>query len=123
MYADYGYYRDEFRGSVLTEKSAPAALERASDSVDILTFSRISAAGFEALTEFQRRTVMRCVCALAEWQTSNSDALSSPYKQYSINGVSATVGVSDTVQSVSGVLIPAEIFALLKTTGLCYGGI
>lgn len=123
MYADFTYYRDEFGGTALTEESAPAALERASDSVDILTFNRITASGFEALTEFQQRTVKRCVCSLAQWQAANSDALDSPYKQYSINGVSATVGASDTVCCISGVLIPSEIFSLLKTTGLCYGGV
>ena len=123
MYADFTYYREEFGGTALTAENAPTALERASDSVDVLTFNRITAAGFEALTEFQRRTIKRCVCSLAEWQHANSDALASPYKQYSINGVSAAVGASDTVRCVSGILIPSEIFSLLKTTGLSYGGI
>ncbi len=122
MYADYEYYSGVFGGKAISESNA-AALENASDTVDILTYGRIRAAGFESLTEFQRSTVKRAVCKLAEWQTENADILSSPYKQYSINGVSAAVGASDTVKCVCGALIPSEIYALLKTTGLCYGGV
>lgn len=123
MYADITYYKDKFGGTVLTGQTATSALEKASCSVDILTFNRIKAEGFECLTEFQQETVRRCVCSLAEWQYANADALASPYKQYSINGVSAAVGASDTVRCVGGVLVPSEVYALLITTGLCYGGV
>ena len=122
MYADISYYKEKFGGTVLTEQTA-AALKKASCSVDILTFNRIRAEGFERLTEFQQETVRRCVCSLAEWQHTNADALASPYKQYSINGVSAAVGASDTVRCIGGVLVPSEVYALLITTGLCYGGV
>lgn len=121
MYADYEYYRDNFGGKVLDENTAPEALEQASEAVDILTYCRIKAAGFDNLTEHQQTTIKRVVCRLAQWQYENADGLESPYKQYSINGVSMTFGASDTVRSVCGVLIPLEIYSLLLTTGLCGG--
>lgn len=120
MYADFAYYSEEYGGK-LPREEADKALERASDSVDVLTYNRIVEAGFEALTEFQQRTVKKCVCALADWQSENADALSTPYKQYSVNGVSAAVGAGDTVKTVCGIMLPTEIFALLCTTGLCCG--
>ena len=120
MYADYAYYSGEYGGK-LPRETAKHALDRASDSIDILTYNRID--DICTLTEFQQRIVKKCVCALAEWQESNADALSSPYKQYSVNGVSAAVGAGDTVKVVCGVMVPAEIWALLCTTGLCYGGV
>lgn len=123
MYADFAYYTDVYGGSKLSEQAAPAALERASDAVDVLTCCRIRGVGFEALTEHQQRVIRRVVCALAEWQTENADGLSSPYKQYAVNGVSMSFGVSDAVRSVSGVLVPSELYSLLVTTGLCYGGV
>ena len=123
MYADYTYYKEEFGGTALTEQTAPAALKRASHSVDILTFNRVRTEGIDSLSDYQRDTVRRCVCSLAEWQHTNADVLASPYKQYSINGVSAAVGASDTVRCIGGVLIPSEVYALLITTGLCYGGV
>ena len=120
MYADYAYYSGE-HGGALPQETAERALARASDCIDILTYDRIE--DLSALTEFQRRIVRKCVCSLTDWQESNADALSSPYKQYSVNGVSAAVGAGDTVKVVCGVMIPAEIWALLCTTGLCYGGV
>lgn len=122
MYADHGYYTGEYGGREFTSREqAERALERASDCIDILTYNRIEE--FSALTEFQQRIVRKCVCSLAEWQESHADALSSPYRQYSVNGVSASVGAGDTVKVVCGVMIPAEIWALLCTTGLCWGGV
>lgn len=120
MYADYAYYSGEY-GGALPQAAAERAIARASDCIDILTYNRIEELG--ALTEFQQRIVRKCVCSLADWQENNADALSSPYKQYSVNGVSAAVGAGDTVKVVCGVMIPAEIWSLLCTTGLCYGGV
>lgn len=120
MCADYAYYSGEY-GGALPKEQAERALARAEDSINILTYNRIS--DFSALSEFQQRVVKKCVCRLADWQENNADALSSPYKQYSVNGVSAAVGAGDTVRVICGVMLPADIWAMLITTGLCYGGV
>lgn len=122
-YADYEYYTSKFGGSAISAQDAPRALQRASDSVDALTYCRIVKRGFDALTDFQKDIVQRVVCALAEWQWENADLLNSPYQTYSINGVSAAWGSSQNVKRVGDTLIPSRLYAELVKTGLCYRGV
>ena len=122
-YVDYSFYKDTYGGTVITEETAPKAFQRASDTVDSLTFCRITERRFDALTSFQRGIVQRVVCALAEWQEESADMLDSPYSSYSINGVAATWGASQGVRNVGGTMIPARLYAELIKTGLCYRGV
>ena len=122
-YVDYEYYSETYGGKIITAEEAPKALQKASDTVDVITFNRITERGIEALTGFQRDIVQRVVCALAEWQTQNADIIDNPYSSYSINGVSASWGASKSVKCVSGVLIPSGLYAQLVKTGLCYRGV
>ncbi len=122
MYADYEYYTDTYGGSILTKDTAAKALSQASSDIDILTFNRIHAHGFDSLSDFIKGHVRYCVCALADFREQNNDAMDNVYKSYSVNGVSLIVGSNDTVQVVSGVMIPREVYSLLVSTGLCYRG-
>ena len=123
IYVDYEYYSETYGGKIITAEDAPKALQKASDTVDVITFNRIVERGIEALTGFQRDIVQRVVCALAEWQTQNADIIDNPYSSYSINGVSASWGTSKSVKCVGGVLIPSGLYAELVKTGLCYRGV
>ena len=122
-YVDYQYYTNTFGGSAITAQNAAKAFERASASVDVLTYCRIVKRGFEALTEFQKGIVQRVVCGLAEWQEENADMLNSPYQSYSIGGVSAAWGSSQNIKKVGDTLIPSRLYAELVKTGLCYRGV
>ena len=122
-YVDYEYYSKTYGGKIITADGAPKAFQGASDTVDVVTFCRIIERGLESLTSFQRDIVQRVVCALAEWQTEHSDIIDNPYSSYSINGVSASWGASQSVKCVGGVLIPSGLYAELVKTGLCYRGV
>lgn len=95
-------------------------LASASDAVDVLTFHRIQAAGgIDALTPFQRDTIKRVMCALAEFMHDNQEAINSPISAYNINGVSVQYGGTAAVGAVNGVLIPYALYRQLLATGFC----
>ncbi len=122
-YVDYEYYFKTYGGNAITADNAPRALQKASDTVDVLTYCRIVDRGVDGLTPFQKGIVQRVVCALAEWQENNADLLDAPYNSYAINGVSVSVGASPNVKRISGVTIPSGLYAELAKSGLCYRGV
>lgn len=122
-YVDYEYYANTYGGTSITASEAPRAFQDASNTVDGLTYRRITSDDLEGLTAFQQDIVRRVVCALADWQKENADILDNPYSSYSINGVSATWGGSAGVLQVGGEMIPSRIYSDLKKTGLCHRGV
>lgn len=122
-YVDYEYYSKTYGGKTITADNAPRALQKASDTVDVLTFCRIVDRGVDGLTPFQKGIVQRVVCALAEWQEDNADLLDAPYASYSINGVAVSLGKAQNVRQIGGVMIPSGLYAELIKTGLCYRGV
>lgn len=122
-YVDYNYYVNTYGGNKITAENASEAFQAASETIDTLTYCRIVECGLGGLTGFQKSTVERAVCKLAEWQAENADMLDNPYSSYSINGVSATWGTGAGVKQVNGVLIPTSIYAELVKTGLCFPGV
>ena len=122
-YVDYEYYSNTYGGTSITADDAPRALQKASDTVDALTYCRMVERGIDGLTPFQKGIVQRVVCALAEWQENNADLLDAPYNSYAINGGSVSVGAAKTVRQVCGVMIPSGLYAELIKTGLCYRGV
>ena len=122
-YVDYGYYMDTYRGTAIPPEEADGAFLTASDTVDALTYCRISERGFDSLTAFQRSTIQRVVCRLADWQTDNADMLDSAYTNYAINGVSASWGAGAGVRRINGQTVPASVYAELVKTGLCFAGV
>ena len=122
-YVDYEYYSKTYGGNAITADNAPRALQKASDTVDVLTYCRIVERGVDGLTPFQKGIVQHVVCALAEWQEMNADMLDAPYNSYSINGVSVTFGAAKTVRLICGVMIPSGLYAELVKSGLCYRGV
>lgn len=122
-YVDLDYYLNTYGGTVITAENALRAFRTASETVDVLTFCRIVERGIDGLTPFQKGIVQRVTCALAEWQEENADLLDNPYSSYSVNGVAASWGVSQTgVRNIGGTLIPSRLYAELVKTGLCFRG-
>lgn len=122
-YVDYEYYSNAYGGTSIAADNAPRALQKASDTVDTLTYCRIVERGIDGLTPFQKGIVQRVVCALAEWQEENADLLEAPYNSYAINGVSVSLGEAKNVRQIGGVMIPSGLYAELIKTGLCYRGV
>ena len=122
-YVNYEYYSNTYGGNAITAHDAPRALQKASDTVDVLTYCRIVDRGVDGLTPFQKGIVQRVVCALAEWQEDNADLLDAPYSSYSINGVAVSLGTAQNVRQIGGVMIPSGLYAELIKTGLCYRGV
>lgn len=87
--------------------------------IDTLTFNRIVGKGISALTEFQQDIVRECVCRLADFEAENEELINCVLSQYSINGVSMSLGSSWNVHVQQGVVIDKASYSLLCQTGLC----
>lgn len=102
------------------QKNVDVFVLRAAEHIDILTYNRIE---FDKLTEFQKKTINRVHRRLTAFEEENDDMITSFLKSYSIKGVSMGFGESWNLQVIKGVAIPTDIYALLKSTGLCYPAI
>lgn len=98
-------------------------VKKASRTIDILTYNRIFARGFNSLTALQQKTVTECCCEIIQFYDENSDTLDSVLNSYSINGVSMQFNFNSAVYQRNGVVIRASTYSRLMSTGLCYGGI
>ena len=96
---------------------------KASRNIDILTYNRIYATGFENLTEFQRETIIECCCEMIQFYDDNVDMLDSVLNSYSINGVSMQFNTNLNVCIKNGCVLRKNTYEKLMSTGLCYGGI
>lgn len=92
----------------------------AAEHIDILTFNRIQ---YDSLSEIQKRIISIVHSRLTAFEKENADMISSYLKSYSINGTSMEFGASWNLMCISGVAIPADLYSLLKSTGLCYPAI
>lgn len=98
-------------------------LDEASDVVDRLTYNRIRAAGgLDHLSDFQRNTVIKCVCRLAEWYGEHPEAVDNPLQSYSLNGASVTYSKAGLVYPC-GVPVPRGVYAAIVDTGLCFAAV
>lgn len=95
----------------------------ANNAIDVLTYSRINAIGFENLTPFQQRIVSECAFEIAEFLLENREILDTPLSSYSINGVSMQFKFNQTVHCSNGVVVPETTYRKIMSTNLCYGGL
>lgn len=95
---------------------------RAENIINTLTFNRITAQGFDSLTDFQKGLVRQATAKQVMFIRDNSELLDSPLSAYSISGVSMSFDKSKVV-SLSGVTTTNEVYSLLVQTGLCYRGV
>ena len=113
----------EYDGELIPDDELKKTLEQASRHIDILTYNRIVAVGFDKLTPYQQKTIKEVCKQLAEFEYENADILNSILQSYSINGVSMSFSSSWNVTILAGVAIRRDIYELLCTTGLCYRGV
>ncbi|MEE0964176.1 MAG: hypothetical protein U0L73_08195 [Ruminococcus bromii] len=109
MYADYIEQQGGDENSIVS-----------AEHIDVLTFNRID---FEKLSEMQKKIISRVHSKLTAFEKENADMISSYLKSYSINGTSMEFGTSWNLMCINGVAVPADLYTLLKSTGLCYPAI
>ena len=117
-YAAYATLED-YHALFPNEEVTGSALIQASRHIDSLTFNRITAAGFDSLTDFQKGIIQEVVCRQARFESENADMIDSVLASDSINGVSMSFGNSWNVVVQDGIAIHKELYALLRQTGLC----
>ena len=98
-------------------------IDKASRSIDSLTFNRIAALGFDKLTAFQKNVVKKVCFQMANFEYENEDLINSVLQSYSINGVSMQFGSSWNIAIINGIAVRKDTYDLLMQTGLCYRGI
>lgn len=95
-------------------------LKDAEEDVNALTFGRIAARGFDALTAFQQDKVQLAVARQADFRQQYGEILSNPLASYSINGVSMSWDKS-AVREYAGVQTCSGVISCLMQTGLMCG--
>lgn len=119
MYADTEYYLNEYQGTAISADNLEKSLKTASRHIDILTYNRIAGKGFDNLTTFQQDIIKTVCCSQADFEYENEELINSVLQSYSINGVSMTFGNSWNIKVANGVAIRADLYDMLKQTGLC----
>lgn len=122
MYLTFSEFQALCPDSTVTAEQFPALEGRAEADIDALTFNRITAQGFDALTGFQKDRVRRSVALHLSFVADNQELLDSPLSAYSISGVSMSFDRSKIV-TVGGVTTSAQVYSCLMKTGLCYRGL
>lgn len=123
MYASVEDYKNISRERLLKDdEQISRSLAEAECNINSLTFNRITAKGFENLTDFQKDIVRKCTVWQADYNAAYSDTLASPLSSYGINGVSMGFDKSKVVFQ-SGVYTSPEIYSTLIQTGLCFRGL
>jgi hypothetical protein len=98
------------------------ALSRASDQIDMLTYNRIAARGFDNLTPFQQTQVKKAVCRQADFWHQYGDMLSAPMTGFGAGSISWSFGESGFIQT-GAVKTTDEVMGLLLPTGLANRGL
>lgn len=122
MYASKSDYFNSYAGSSIPEDSIESELQRAETDIDGLTYNRIRAKGFDALTEYQQSLVRRATCEQADFRHNYGDLLASPLSSYGINGISMQFDSKSVVER-GGVKAPKQVLSLLRSAGLTYLGV
>jgi hypothetical protein len=118
-YATTAEYEQYGSGQIQAD-DLPAALERASDQVDQLTYNRIVASGLAGLTPFQRLKVIKAVCQQADFFYAYGDFIDNPTGGYSAGSVSVTF---KAVVGAGGIQTTQSVASLLAATGLTSRGL
>lgn len=123
-YADFPYYRDFFKGTLIKDENAFRTLaERSSEFIDTVTFDRLS--DEELLNQYKNK-IQKCTCALSELLfkrnlISDSDSENMPQTSETIGAYSVSfANPYDYIQEVS--MSDSDFRKALKNTALRYLG-
>lgn len=122
MYLTFDEFKDIYPETEMEAPEFERLESRAESDIDRLTFNRITACGFEMLSDFQKSIVRRSVALQMNFISDYSDLLDSPLSAYSVSGISMSFD-SEKVFTVGGVTTTNEVYGLMMQSGLCYRGI
>ena len=111
-------FKEKFPKTEISDPDIQNLLESASTDVDAMTFNRITACGFDGLSEFQKACVQRAVCQQADFRFQNADLFDGAIASYSLNGASVTFD-KDRIVTVGETVTAPSVIAVLKQSGLC----
>lgn len=117
-YVDSTFYKNSYKGNCIPDAELDSYLQKASDSIDQLTYYRISKeGGFSRLTTFQQGAVKLAVCTQADHLYTYGDIPSPNMAGYSINGNSVSFGSNVDLR------YSRQAIDYLKPTNLMYRGL
>jgi hypothetical protein len=122
MYLTYNQFYEQYPDTQIQEDRFQSLVQRAETDINGLTFNRITAKGFDSLSDFQKSIIRRAVAMQVNFIHDNSELLDSPLSSYSISGVSMSFDKSK-ITEVDGVLTSKSIYGVLLQSGLCYRGL
>lgn len=122
MYLTYNQFYEQYPDTQIQEDRFQSLEQRAEADINGLTFNRITAKGFESLSDFQKSIIRRAVAMQVNFINDNSELLDSPLSSYSISGVSMSFDKSK-ITEVGGVLTSKSIYGVLLQSGFCYRGL
>lgn len=114
MYADETYYKDTFKGSIISDDELANKLEMASDQINSLTYNRIVGVGFDNLTPFQQDKVKKAVCLHADFVEKYGEYIDMPLAGYSAGSTT----VNFNANKINGITTTQEVLNYLNQTGL-----
>lgn len=107
-YADVTFYKNIYKGNVVPDEQLPKYLERASDSIDVITYQRL---GGRSLSTFQEKQVRMAVCYQVDYLFQYETILELNPTSYSIGDVSVAM------DKYGGKLYSKQMLECLRTTG------
>lgn len=113
MYADYVYYSEEYKGTLINADDENL-LQEASDDIDDMVFGRIRGKGFDNLTEYQQELIKKAVCSHADFNKQYGTYINAPIASYSIGKTSMSINT----QKLNGIDTTVSVIKLLNRTGL-----
>lgn len=124
-YADFPYYRDFFKGTLIKDENAFRTLaERSSEFIDTVTFDRLS--DEELLNQYKNK-IQKCTCALSEllFKKSSADRMLNAENMPETSETIGAYSVSfanpyDYIQEVS--MSDSDFRKSMKNTALRYLG-
>lgn len=117
MYADLDFYKNKYKGSIVKDEDIVKFLEDASLKIDILTYNRIRALGFENCSDFESNIIKIVNCEIADFYFKNKDDLETIINEYSINGVSVKYGITNNnIININSITLLRSTYQKLNMT-------
>lgn len=117
MYADADYYKNVFKGVIVSDDELENELEAASDKIDGLTYNRISGIEFNNLTPFQQEKIKKAVCTQADFMYQYGDYLNFPLSGYTAGSIELDFN-SGTAKGGGNIKTTEAVINYLNQTGL-----
>lgn len=122
LYVNKEYYKDTFKGTLLSDDEIEKYLELAQEKIDDITFNRIVKIGFDNLTDFQKEKISKAICYQAEHIFKNgfNNEDNSDVSSYSVLDISVNVKDKDTIEKTKAEKenISEVAYSLIHKTGL-----